>query len=196
MQKLKIIKFFISILILSVVVSCSTKKAVQFRKNSILPGNPVGIIIDANNNLKNVVLVKFLQRGYNVKAVNASDFYSMNDIFDIKDLKRLSFNGKADKSIVSMEKTYNNIFKLHEYNFEVNKAELLNELKDKWGIQYLILLDLKKWQKVSWGRAIDLRNNQIIWVENYPTKFTDNLETIVNHFIDSMSGTKRSKKKK
>jgi hypothetical protein len=120
-------------------------------------------------------------------AINASDFYSLKDVFDIKDMKKVSYKSKSRDSIISMERTINNIYKLHIYNFEANKAEILNELKTKWRVQYLILLDLKDWQDISWGRAINLNTYQLIWVENYPTSEIDNIETLTEHFIQSMS---------
>jgi len=182
----------IALLVISMtVLSCSSsKRSVKYSGKKLPARSSIGVIIDSPNNIKNVVLVKFLKKGYNVKGLNASDMYAMNEIFDIKDVKKLSYNapGDAANSLVAMEKSYNNIFKLHFYNFEVNKAELLTELKSKWQVNYLILLDLKDWEQVSWGRIIDLNTFNIIWLENYPTKYGDDLETVVEHFISSMTG--------
>jgi hypothetical protein len=75
------------------------------------------------------------------------------------------------------------------YNFEVNKIEILKEMKVKWDINYLIILDLKDWKNVCWGRAIDLNTYELVWVENYPTKYSDNVETIIGHFISSITGS-------
>ncbi|HOQ11672.1 MAG TPA: hypothetical protein PK104_04850 [Spirochaetota bacterium] len=55
-------------------------------------------------------------------------------------------------------------------------------------MDYLILLDLKEWEKVSWARVINLRNLEVEFVENYPTAYTDNIESIVNHFIANITG--------
>ncbi len=171
--------------------SCSTKKGVRYSKKSLPRKSSIAVIIDSPNNIKNVVLSKFLSKGYNVKAVNASDFYSISEIFDIKDLKKMSYNSDGSGSLVSLEKTYNNIYKLHLYNFEANKAELLAEIKDKWNVDYLIILMLKDWGEMSWGRAIDLNSLEVIWIENYPTSFNDDLKTLVDHFIRSMAVRKR-----
>ncbi|MFC1668769.1 hypothetical protein ACFL20_00130 [Spirochaetota bacterium] len=184
-------KWGITILSLTVLTfilsSCSTKKSVKYTKRTIPSRSSVAVIIDSPNNIKNVVLAKFLAKGFNVKAINAADFYRLGDIFDISDLKKISFSGDASNSLLSMEKTYNNIFKLHMYNFEISKAELLSEIKTKWKVNYLILLDLRDWGEVSWARVISLENNEIIWLENYPTGYGDNIETIVDHFIKSMT---------
>jgi len=40
----------------------------------------------------------------------------------------------------------------------------------------------------SWGRAINLETFEIVWVENYPTRYNDTPEKIVDHFISTMSG--------
>ena len=89
-----------------------------------------------------------------------------------------------------MEKTYNNIYKLHIYDFEINKAQLLSEIKSKWDVDYLVLMDLKDWKSVSWARIINLKNYEVMWLENYPTGYKDNVETIMDHFINSMTASK------
>lgn len=176
-------------LILSLAViffSCSKTKSIKYSRKRIPPKTSIAIIIDSPNNIKNVILAKFLKKGYNVKAINAADMYELSDIFDIKDLKKISYKGSAENSLLSMEKTYNNIYKLHIYNFEINKAELLSQIKSKWNVKYLILLDLKHWRDVCWARVIDLSSFEVIWLENYPTKYKDTLETVVDHFMASM----------
>jgi len=180
----------LTVILISVffLASCSTTKTVKFSKRALPKRARIAVIIDAKNTLKNVVFVRFLSKGFNVKAINASDFYGLADIFDIKDLKKLSYFNSPENSLVSLEKTYSNIYKMHIYNYENNKAEILKEMKAKWGIDYLVILDLKDWQSVSWGRAINLQTNELIWLENYPTKFNDNIETVVDHFIKSMTG--------
>jgi hypothetical protein len=177
----------ITVFALAVSFSCATtKKGVKFTSRPIPARSNIAVIIDSPNNIKNIVLGKFLLKGFNVKAVNASDTYTLSDIYDIKDFKKVSNVVPDNNSIMSLEKTYSNIFKLHIYNYELNKAEMLDEIKKKWGVSYLIILDLKDWQSVSWGRAIDLNTLELMWVENYPTRYTDNVETILDYFIESM----------
>lgn len=173
------------------ILSCSTKRSVKALKHRIEPNATVAVIVDAPNNVKNAVLARFMNKKFRVQAFNASDLYTYKDIFDIRDFKRISYesNLKADdKSILSLEKTYDNVYKLHIYNFEVNKAQALNEIKDRWNARYLIILDLKDWQQVSWGRAIDLATYELIWIENAPTKYGDTIDTIIDGFINSFSG--------
>jgi hypothetical protein len=171
-------------------LSCSGKRGIQITTQKIAPNSSIAIIVDHPNNIKNVIVARFMSKRFRVKAFNASDLYSLKDVFDIRDFKKVSFNTSLmdDKSLLSMEKTYDNIYKLHVYNFEMNKAQLLTEMKEKWKVRYLVLLDLKNWEEVSWGRAIDLYTYEVIWIENYPARFNDTVETVVDHFIRSMSG--------
>jgi hypothetical protein len=179
--------FSLSLILIILTLSCSHKKNIRFLNKPVVPGSKVAIIVDGKNSAKNAVLSRFMAKGYEVMAVNASDFYSLKDVFDIKDMKKISYKSKPKDSVISIERTINNIYKLHIYNFEVSKAEILNELKTKWRVQYIILLDLKDWQDISWGRAINLSTYQIVWIENYPTSDVDNIETVTDHFIQSMS---------
>lgn len=187
-RKKFIISFIIGIFILG---GCSAKKSVKYSKTTISPNSGIAVIIDCPNNAKNVVLTEFMKKKFRVKAINASDLYSLNDIYDIKDFKHVSYKSslKDMQALLSMEKTYDNLYKLHVYNFEINKAEILKEMKQKWDVTYLIILDLKDWKNVSWGRAIDLTTYEVVWVENYPTTYSDNVETIIEHFIKSITGS-------
>ena len=144
----------------------------------------LAVIVDAPNKVKNVIMARFLQRGFSVKAINASDFYSINDVFDIRDFKKVSYIGQ-DENFLSLEKTYNNLFKMHYYNYEANKAEVLADMRNKWNVQYLILLDVKGIGG-AWGRAIDLRTNDIVWIENFSGG--GSAVQMVDRMINSMTG--------
>lgn len=182
-------KDIIYIIIISVLmISCSAKKG-MIHTSAKLPSNAkVGVVIDSPNNLKNAVLVTFLKQGLRVKAFNASDLYTIKDVYDIADLKKLSYN-IADENVATVstfEKTYDNIYKLHVYNFELNKASTLQQIRSDWDVDFLIVLDLKDWESISWARVINLRTLDIEFVENYPTKYNDNVETIVAHFAKNI----------
>ena len=38
------------------------------------------------------------------------------------------------------------------------------------------------------GTTINLASYELVWIENYPTRYKDTLETVVDHMIGSMSG--------
>lgn len=182
-KKSAIVTLVISIAFLS----CSAKKGILHSNAKIPASSKIGVIIDSPNNLKNVVLAAFMKKGYQVKAVNASDLYTMKDVYDISDMKKLSYDIAGD-TVPTVEKTYENMYKLHVYNFELNKASFLKQIRDEWDVEYLVLLDYKEWEKVSWARVINLKTLEIDFIENYPTGYTDNIETITNHFITGISG--------
>jgi hypothetical protein len=165
--------------------SCGSAGPVKYLARPIPANSGVAIIVDAPNMVKNVIMARFLQRGFNVKAINASDFYSINDVFDIRDFKKVSYIGQ-DENFLSLEKTYNNLFKMHYYNYEANKAEVLADMRNKWNVQYLILLDVKG-VGGGWGRAIDLRTNDLVWIENFGGAGVDTGK-LVDRMIDSMTG--------
>jgi hypothetical protein len=169
---------------------CAHKKSVKFSKQKVAPGSNVVIIIDCPTNIQNVVLAKFMARDYRVKAFNASDLYTMKEVFDVRDFKKLAQNSSLGKDdlLINAQKAHDNLYKLSVYNYEMQKAETLGEMKDKHNVRYLILLELNDWERVSWGRAIDLAGYELVWVENYPTRYRDNLESIIDHFIESLAG--------
>lgn len=183
--------FLTRLVLLALVViytaSCSTKKGLVYTASKIPSNAKIAVVLDYPNNLKNVVLVSFLQQGFKVKAFNASDLYTMKDVYDISDLKKLSYN-LDEQNVSTVEKTYDNIYKLHIYNFELNKAEFLKQIRNEWDVDYLLLIELKEWEKVSWARVINLRTLEIEFVENYPTGYNDTIETIISHFIANITG--------
>ena len=185
----KFIKSIVLIAIISFfILSCSTKKGMIHTSAKLPSMAKVGVVIDSPNNLKNVALVTFMKEGLRVKAFNASDLYSMKDIFDIADMKKISYKikDKNAATVSTFEKTYENIYKLHVYNFELDKASALQQLRNNWDVDFLIVLDLKNWEHVSWARVINLRTLDIEFIENYPAKYNDNIETIVTHFAKNI----------
>lgn len=177
----------IILILLMAFSSCSARKSMMYSNSKVPSGSKVAVIIDSPNNIKNVILISFMKKGFQVKAFNAADLYTMKDVYDISDLKKLSYD-IADDTVSTVEKTYDNIYKLHIYNFELNKAEFLKQIRAAWDVDYLILLDYSEWEKVSWARVINLKTYDIDFVENYATTYTDNVETITDHFISSISG--------
>ena len=170
---------------------CSSKKSAKFVRQGVPKGSSVGIIVDSQSSIKNAIIAKFLDRGFKVKAANASDLYTLGDHLSIADYKYLAYQSAESQapqdSLSSTQKSYDSIYKLHVYNYEANKAEILAEMKSKWGLRYLVIMDLRDWGSLSWMRAIDLETYDIIAVENYATRTTDSIESVVDHFIDTVS---------
>lgn len=164
------------------IISCTPKKMVKFTDKPVPKNANIAVIIDYNNNIKNVVISKFLTLGYRVSAFNASDLFNMKDYKDTKTVNSLNiYNFPLDKS-------FSNIFKMNIYNYELSKAEVFSEISKKYDVQYIMLLELRDWQDVSWARVIDVRNYSVIYIENYTTKYSDNIESVIDHFAQGMSG--------
>jgi hypothetical protein len=186
------IKLFLAVpLIIAVISGCTEKRNYRFVKQQIPKGASIAVIIDCKNDMKNAILSKLLEKGFRVKAINASDLYTLSDVFTVKDYKKLAYDeseiilGNNDNSLNSVQKSYDSIYKLHIYSYEAHKAEILTEMKTKWGVKYLFIIDLKNWESISWARTIDLDTLELIGVENYPTKYNDRLDSIIDHFIET-----------
>ncbi len=184
---LVILNILFSVLIMS---HCRSSQERYFIRNVIAPNTAVAVIIEGENDVKNTVLVEFLNAGYNVKAINASDFYRVEDIFEVKDLKKTQFvtnvldKKSAEGTAAVADKFFENLYKLHLYNFEAAKAEILTEIKKKYKVDYVILLAMKEWDKgYCWARAIHIDTFDLVYVHNYPAKRADNVQSIVKHFI-------------
>ena len=189
MLKNRAVLFTICALALAAVLACAGKKAVRYSKQKIAPGSGVVVVVDCPTNIQNVVLARFMAKDFRVKAFNASDVYTMRDVYDIRDFKKIAQESSLNDqgSLFTAQKAHDNLYKLTIYNYEMQKAETLGEMKERYNVRYLILLELNDWERVSWGRAIDLASYELVWVENYPTRYRDTLESIVDHFIDSLS---------
>ena len=179
-------------------VSCTTgqsSKDISYAQRTIPAGSSIGIIVNGPNAMKNAVLMRFMQKGYNVKAVNANDVYELSNYFNISDFKYLAYKEKlpvvgADEEspVTSAQKSFDSIFKLNIYNYETNKADALKAMRDKWDVRYMLIFEMADWESSSWGRAIDLSNLDLIWIHNHGTSFSDTPETIADIFIKSISG--------
>lgn len=180
----KIVIFFLTSIF---IISCSSKKGLIYSSGKLSSNSKIAVIIDSPNNIKNAVMISFLKQGFKVKAVNSSDLYTMKDVYDISDFKKISYR-ISDENASTVQKAYDNIYKLHIYNFELSKADYLKQIRTEWDVDYLILMDLKEWEKVSWVRVINLKTYEIDFIENYPTSYNDNIETITEHFIKNISG--------
>lgn len=184
-----------AVIMMAVVIlcSCAGKKGFSVVKQPIPKSAAVGIIIDSRNEIKNNVIAQFMDKGFKVKAVNASDLYTLSDSFTIKDYKYLAYNesqvvlSSPDDTLTTAQKSFDSVYKLHIFNYETQKAEMLNEMKNKWGIKYLVVLQLQDWEKVSWARVIDLESFEVIAIENYPGTYSDKIDTVVAHFISTIA---------
>jgi hypothetical protein len=180
---------FCTALLVAAGLGCASKKSVAVVKQKIAPASGVIVIVDCPTNVQNVIYSKFMNKDLKVKAFNASDIYTAQDVFDIRDFKKVAYKTTLNdiNLLFSMQKTYDNLYKLHVYNYELNKAETLGQMKDKWGARYLVLLEFKDWEHVSWARVIDLTTFELVGVVNYSTQYRDSLESVIDYFIANLA---------
>lgn len=165
---IKAVALSLALLMLSCV--SSGKNSVKYAKRYLPTGSNIALVINAPETAKNMVVTTFMNAGFAVKSVNVMDAESFT-----------YFEAKATgKKKVT--------FKLDLYSLEANKAEALSGMKAKLGVNYLVIMELKDWQKTSWARVIDLQTYELIWVENFPTRYNDNIGSLTNYFITSMTG--------
>lgn len=190
-------RVFLIIIFATLLVQCRSYQGAYHIKQAISEGSKVAVLIEGNNEMKNAVFLEFMNAGYDVKAVNAADFYTTDDVYDIKTLKTKTLSTDADdedaakRDAAFADKAFNNIYKLHLYNFENFKAEALDDMRKNWGSDYLILLSMTRWDEgYSWARAIDLRNKNLIYVHNYTTGKSDTYQTITRNMIEVLKNGK------
>lgn len=183
--------FFGLLALIPVSNACRSTQDRYVIKESVPKGSNIAILVEGNNDIKNAVFMEFMKSGYNVKAFNAMDFYSVDDALEVKDFKKKAFvtnifdPKNPQRSVAIAEKVFENIYKLHVYNFENIKAEMLQSLQKKLNIRYVFVLSFANWDAgYSWGRAIKLDTMDVVYVHNYPTARKDTYQTVANHMID------------
>ena len=127
------------------------------------------------------------------KSFAGTDFYTTDDILDVKSLKKTAFvtnlfdPKNSQRQVAVADKVFENIYKLHLFNFENLKAEMLQSLQKRLGIRYVILLSLSRWDAgYTWARAIKLDNMQLVFVQNLNVSRKDDLKSVVASMIDIM----------
>jgi hypothetical protein len=182
---------------ITTLLSCRSTQERFVITERIPRGSNIAVLVEGGNDIKNVVFMEFMNAGYAVKAFNATDFYAVDDVIDVKDLKKQAFVANIydpknpQRSAVVSEKIFENIYKLHIFNFENLKAEMLQNLQRKLGIRYVVILSFAHWDAgYSWARVIKLDNMEVVYVHNYPTHRKDSYQTVSNKMISIMQNGK------
>jgi hypothetical protein len=173
--------------------ACRSARNTYAIKEAIPKNSHVAILIEGENDLKNAVFTEFMNAGYAVKAFNATDFYTTDDVLDVKALKKTAFVSNlfdpknSQRQVAVADKVFENIYKLHLFNFENLKAEMLQNMRLKMGVRYVILLSLSRWDTgYAWVRAIKLDNMELVFVQNYSAARKDDLKSVVGQMIETM----------
>jgi hypothetical protein len=166
-------------------------------KEPIPKNSNVAVLVEGENDFKNAVFMEFMRAGYDVKAFNATDFYTTDDVLDVRSLKKTAFvtnlfdPKNSQRQIAVADKVFENIYKLHIFNFENLKLEMLQGLQKKLGIRYVILLSLSRWDAgYTWARVIKLDTMQLVYVQNYRVSRQDDLKSVLGKMIATMQAGK------
>ena len=177
--------FFLTTLLAVVLfASCSAGQSIKFSKRPVQNNSKIAVLIDADSTMKNSVLQKLKSSGFRVH--DAEGIFAKLDT----EREKNKFIRLESSNLPVSKRTVNNLFKMLVYKTEIQKAEKLGEMRNKFDVQYLVLMTFSDWENTSWARAIDLRSNELIWVDNHPTGPGDNVETVTEYFISSMTGGK------
>lgn len=176
-----------------ILTACRSTRNNYVIKEAIPKSSNIAVLIEGENDLKNAVFMEFMRGGYEVKAFNATDFYTTDDVLDVKSLKKTAFvtnlfdPKNSQRQVAVADKVFENIYKLHLFNFENLKAEMLQSLQKRLGIRYVILLSLSRWDAgYTWARAIKLDNMQLVFVQNLNVSRKDDVKSVVASMIDIM----------
>lgn len=173
--------------------ACRSTRNNYVIKEAIPKNSNIAILVEGENDLKNAVFMEFMSGGYDVKAFNATDFYTTDDLLDVKSLKKTAFvtnlfdPKNTQRQVAVADKVFENIYKLHIFNFENLKVEMLQSLQKKLGIRYVVLLSLAKWDAgYTWARVIKLDNMALVYVQNYKVGRKDDLKSVIGTMIETM----------
>ncbi|MDR3237965.1 MAG: hypothetical protein LBT84_05630 [Spirochaetia bacterium] len=147
----------------AVLVSCGDGKNIRHSQKNLPRKAGIAIIVNASEKEREDIQNKFILAGFSVKAIG-----------DLNQNK-----GAQPKNL------HSDTFKIDTYNLEINKAAALHDIRNKLGANYLVIIKLQK-RGMSWGRIIDLRTDELIWIENYAVQIGDDENSIINHFISAM----------
>lgn len=191
--------FFTAALLLAVFSLSACRSAVNnyVIKEAIPKNSNVAVFVEGENDFKNAVFMEFMKGGYDVKAFNATDFYTTDDVLDVSALKKTAFvtnlfdTRNSQKQVAVADRVFENIYKLHIFNFENLKVEMLQSLQKKLGIRYVILLSLVRWDAgYTWARVIKLDNMQLVYVQNYHVGRKDDVKSVVGSMVSTMQAGK------
>ncbi|HRP69808.1 MAG TPA: hypothetical protein PLY93_09790 [Turneriella sp.] len=181
------------LLFLLLALGCKSTQNQYVIKEAIPTNTNIAILVEGENDFKNAVFMEFMNAGYSVKAFNATDFYTTDDVLDVRSLKKTAFvqnifdTKNSQRQVAVADKVFENIYKLHIFNFENLKVEMLQALRAKLNARYVILLSLKNWdQGYSWTRVIRLDNMDLVFVQNYKANRKDDLKSVVDQMIQTM----------
>jgi len=160
----KYLKYILCAALCLFFASCGSQN-IRHNVRHLPKGAAIAVVMNASEEYVDKARTLFILSGYSVKAISA---FKDEDAYDSKRSAGL--------------------LRLDLYNSEIVKAANLRDVKNNLKANYLVVLELKR-TRMSWGRVIDLRTGEVIFISNYTSASPgENVEPIITYFISSMKG--------
>ena len=159
----KYLKYILCAAICLLFVSCQSRN-IRHSVRRLPKGAAITVILNAPERYIEKTQTLFLLAGYSVKAISV-------------------FKDEETRSL----KSSTELFRMDVYNSEITKAANLHDVRSSLRADYLVIFELGT-SKINWGRVIDLRANEIIFISNYMPRSDEDIESVVKYFIVSMTG--------
>jgi hypothetical protein len=181
-KNISLYNLFSTVLTCLLILSCSSSQKENdknyYIKEKISGRSTLAIVVQKENSFENAILLEFLNAGYKVKAINANEFNSPDDLYDDASLAELDEVPFTKASAIASQ--------LNFYKHEVSKIEAIKRL-EKNGIDYIVLIELTEWKNgYSWVRAIDTAEQELIYLHNFKLGKNDTVQTVIPRIISQM----------
>lgn len=159
----------------------------KYITKSIEKNSKIGIITNLNNREINYLYINFLNAGYQVKAFMANDFHYMYR-GELKPFDGLTSREMTSDSIPKGSKKMNQFIyspflgnSEEKYNIDIQNQKIIEQytngykpiklnairkIKENYQVDYLIFINIDHKKNKLNARAIDLSDENIIWIQN------------------------------
>ena len=171
---------------ITIIVINFMNEKTMFRSRKIRSGTRLAILSNLEGVQLNRFLITFLKKGYPVVCFQNNDIYNIIDYLNFKKFmyittKKNSFDTITDwrktkffhstwtgkryqEGINHLKSNYNQF----DLNYIIKKNTALNRLNSSFNsrIDVLLIVYFSNNRKKSWGRAIDIKKKELIWMES------------------------------
>ncbi len=159
----------------------------KYITKSIPKGSNIALISNLTNREKNQLLITFLREGYNVKAFMLNDFHYLerretNPFFNLtsremssdallkEDEKQFQalYGVQWGSAVENVENRRQNDAVIAKYTKEYLPLKLaaIRKIREYYATDFLIVVHFDHKNKKMYTRAIDLKEENIIWIQN------------------------------
>ncbi|GEM_PF-2986339 len=159
----------------------------KYITKAIPKGSNIALISNLTNREKNQLLISFLREGYNVKAFMLNDFHYLErgetipfynltsremslSTMPREDEKQFQalYGVQMGSAVENVEARIKNDATIKKYTQEYRPLKLaaVKKIKENYYVDYLIVIHFDHRNKKMYTRAIDLKDENIIWIQN------------------------------